>query len=87
MTYKKGATLDYYIDQAGGYGEKARKKRVFAIQMNGTVTRVHSAKDIMPGCEIIVPVKKERKRMSLSEIMSLGSITATLGAVIATLVK
>lgn len=87
VTYKDGASLDYYIDQAGGYGEKARKKRVFAIQMNGTVTRVKSAKDILPGCEIIVPMKKERKRMTFSEIMSLGSITATLGAVIATLVK
>lgn len=87
VTYKDGASLDYYIDQAGGYGENARKKRVFAIQMNGTVTRVKSAKDILPGCEIIVPMKKERKRMTFSEIMSLGSITATLGAVIATLVK
>ena len=87
VTYKDGASLDYYIDQAGGYGEKARKKRVFAIQMNGTITRVKSAKDILPGCEIIVPMKKERKRMTFSEIMSLGSITATLGAVIATLVK
>ena len=87
VTYKDGASLDYYIDQAGGYGEKACKKRVFAIQMNGTVTRVKSAKDILPGCEIIVPMKKERKRMTFSEIMSLGSITATLGAVIATLVK
>ena len=87
VTYKDGASLDYYIDQAGGYGEKARKKRVFAIQMNGTVTRVKLAKDILPGCEIIVPMKKERKRMTFSEIMSLGSITATLGAVIATLVK
>ena len=87
VTYKDGASLDYYIDQAGGYGEKARKKRVFAIQMNGMVTRVKSAKDILPGCEIIVPMKKERKRMTFSEIMSLGSITATLGAVIATLVK
>ena len=87
VTYKDGVSLDYYIDQAGGYGEKARKKRVFAIQMNGTVTRVKSAKDILPGCEIIVPMKKERKRMTFSEIMSLGSITATLGAVIATLVK
>lgn len=87
VTYKDGVSLDYYIDQAGGYGEKARKKRVFAIQMNGTVTRVKSAKDILPGCEIIVPMKKEYKRMTFSEIMSLGSIIATLGAVIATLVK
>lgn len=87
VTYKKGAKLNYYIDQAGGFGEKARKSRVFAIQMNGTVTQVHSAKDITPGCEIIVPMKKERRKMSFSEIMSLGSITATLGAVIATLVK
>lgn len=87
VTYKSGAKLSYYIDQAGGYSQKARKSKVFAIQMNGTVTRVKSAKDIQPGCEIIVPVKKDKKGLSFSEIISLGSITATLAAVIATLVK
>ena len=57
------------------------------VNMNGTVSRVKSAKDIQPGCEIVVPAKSKNRGMSLTEILSLGSITATLAAVVATLVK
>ncbi len=87
VAYKKGEKLSYYIDQAGGYSQKPRSKRVFAVNMNGTVTRVRSSKDIQPGCAIVVPAKSKRRGMSITEILSLGSITATLAAVVATLVK
>ncbi len=87
VAYKKGEKLSYYINMAGGYSLKAKSSRVFAVNMNGTITRVRSAKDIQPGCEIVVPAKSLKRGMSFSEIMSLGSITATLAAVIATLVK
>ena len=87
VAYRKGAKLSFYIDQAGGYGLRAKRRRVFAVNMNGTVTRVRSSKDITPGCTILVPAKSRRKNMSFSEILSLGTMTATLGTVIATLVK
>lgn len=87
VAYKKGEKLSYYINQAGGYSTKAKTSRTFVVNMNGTVTRVKSSKDIQPGCQIIVPAKSKRRGMSLSEILSLGSITATLAAVVATLVK
>lgn len=87
VAYKKGAKLSYYIDQSGGYSTKAKRSKVFAVNMNGTVSRVKSAKDIQPGCEIVVPAKSKKRGMSLTEILSLGSITATLAAVVATLVK
>ena len=87
VAYKEGAKPSYYINQAGGFGNRARKGRAFAVNMNGTVTRIRSAKHITPGCTILVPAKPKRKRMSFSEILSLGTMTATLGTVIATLVK
>ena len=87
VAFKEGARLSYYIDQAGGYGLRARKNRVFAVNMNGMVTRVRSAKDIMPGCTIIVPARDRRKKMSFGEILSLGTMTATLGTMIATIIK
>lgn len=87
VAYKEGAKPSYYINQAGGFGNRARKTRAFAVNMNGTVTRIHSSKHITPGCTILVPAKPKRKRMSFSEILSLGTMTATLGTVIATLVK
>lgn len=87
VAFKEGARLSYYIEQAGGYGLRARKSRVFAVNMNGMVTRVRSAKDIMPGCTIIVPARDRRKKMSFGEILSLGTMTATLGTMIATIIK
>lgn len=87
VAYKKGARLSHYINQAGGYSLRAKKGRVFAVNMNGTVTRVKSAKDIQPGCEIVVPAKPKRRGLSVAEILSMGTMTATLGTVIATLIK
>jgi len=87
VAYKKGERLSYYINQAGGYSVKAKSSRVFVVNMNGTVSKVKSSKDIQPGCNIVVPAKSKRRSMSITEILSLGSIAATLAAVIATLVK
>ena len=85
--YKKGEKLSYYINQSGGYSLKAKKDRVFAIHMNGTVTRVKSAKDIEPGCEILVPRKRERQKLSVTQILSLGMTFVTLGSVIVSVMK
>ena len=53
--------------------------------MNGTVTQVRSAADIQPGCDIVIPSKRKRSRMSLGEVMSLGTMTASLASIIAVL--
>ena len=87
VAYKAGEKLKYYINQAGGYGLRAKSSRVFAVNMNGTVTRVKSAEDIQPGCELVVPAKNKRRQLSIAEIMSMGTMTATIATVIATLVK
>lgn len=88
VAYMPGKGLDYYINQAGGFSAKARKRKVFAVNMNGTVTRVRKAKDIQPGCEIVVPTKEDKKRaVSLGEILSIGTTAAALGTMISTLVK
>ena len=87
VIYKKNANLSYYINQAGGYGVKAKPSKVFVIQMNGTVTKVKSAKDLTPGCEIVVPSKPKRKGMSLPEIMTLGTSAASLASIVAMLIS
>lgn len=88
VAYMPGQGLDYYINQAGGFSVKARRKKVFAVNLNGTVTRVRRSKDIQPGCEIVVPTKEERKRaVSLTEILSIGTTAAALGTMISTLFK
>ncbi len=85
VAYKPDAKLSYYINQAGGYSTKAKKKQAFAVQPNGTVTRINSAKDIQPGCEIFVPTKPRRRKASFTEILGLGGTAVSLATVIATL--
>lgn len=89
VLYKRGESLRYYINQAGGYGNLAKKKKAYVVYMNSTVSRLKSRdkKAIEPGCEIIVPSKEEKKRMSTAEILGMGSTTASIAAMIATMVN
>lgn len=84
MTYVKGKSLSYYIKRAGGYGDNARKSKVYAIYMNGAVKEVESSKDIQPGCEIVVPSKKQKRQMSTAEMMSVGTSAASIATMIIT---
>lgn len=89
VVFKSGENLRYYINQAGGYGNRAKKRKAYVVYMNGTVSRLKSRdnKAIEPGCEIIVPSKEEKKRMSTAEILGMGSTTASIAAMIATMVN
>lgn len=87
VNYKKGKSLKYYIKHAGGYGNRARKSRVYAIYMNGSVKLLNhsSSKDIEPGCEIVVPTKENKTRMTTPEVLSIGTSMASIATMIATL--
>ena len=89
VLYKEGESLSYYIDQAGGYGNRAKKRKAYVVYMNGTVARLRarSSKAIEPGCEIIVPAKDPSKRISAAEMVSMGTSVASLATMIATLVN
>ena len=86
VNYKKGETLGYYIKHAGGFGDTARKRHVYAIYMNGSVKKIskHSRKDIQPGCEIIIPSKKIKNQMTPAETMALGTSATSIATMIIT---
>ena len=88
--YKKGAGLGYYINQAGGYGNRAGKKQTYAIYMNGSVDKLGrhaSGKLIEPGTEIVVPTKKKKEGMSTAEITVLGTSAASLTTMVVALIN
>lgn len=89
VLYKKGENLRYYINQAGGFGNGAKKRKAYVVYMNGTVSRLkaRSSKAIEPGCEIIVPAKDPKKKMSAAEIIGMGTSAASLATMVATLVN
>jgi len=87
MNYKKGESLKYYIKHAGGYGDNARKKRVYAIYMNGSVELLShtSGKAVQPGCTIVVPSKKNKQKMTTAEYAAMGTSAASIATMMVTI--
>ena len=87
VSFRKGKNVAYYIDQAGGWGSRAKKSRTYIIYMNGTVARIGNGVKPEPGCEIVVPSKPANSRMTTTEVVALASGTASIATMIATLVN
>lgn len=84
--YQQGKKAKYYINQAGGYSNKAKKSQTYIIYMNGTIAKVSEGAKPMPGCEIFVPQKKINT-MTVAEKLAIGSASASIATMIATLVN
>lgn len=82
--FQKGKKAKYYINQAGGFSEKAKKSQTFIVYMNGTIAKVSQNAKPKPGCEIVVP-EKEINKMTIAEKMTIGTSVASIATMIATL--
>ncbi len=76
----------WYVRQAGGFGERAKKKKTYVIYPNGTMAQVNHGAKITPGCEIIVPSKPKREAMTAGQWMAVGSSAASIATMIATII-
>ncbi len=87
MNYRKGESLKYYIKHAGGYGDNARKSRVYAIYMNGAVELIShsSSKAVQPGCTIVVPSKNKKNKMTTAEYAAMGTSAASIATMMVTI--
>jgi protein involved in polysaccharide export with SLBB domain len=81
--FRDGKSIGYYVDQAGGWGNRAKKSHTYIIHMNGTVERAGYRAKPTPGCEIVVPTKPKASKMSVAEIVTIGSATASIATMIA----
>ena len=86
VSYVKGKTLKYYIEQAGDYGQSAKKKSAYIVYMNGQVKKAkkYDSNLIQPGCEIIVPTKQESS-FKLQNMLSIATTSASLATMIASI--
>ena len=89
VTYIKGMTWRDYISQAGGFSRLARRGQVYVTYMNGRVSARSAGLKIEPGCEIVVPTKKESSihHISAAEVASLATSTASLAAMIISIIN
>ena len=81
-----GKPVSYYVQQAGGFTSRARRSKVYVIYMNGTVS-VGSGSRLEPGCEIIVPTRSERNRLTTSEWLGISTSAASVATMVATIVN
>ena len=84
VSYINGKNARYYINQAGGFSNRARRGKAYIIYANGKVHPTCGGK-VRPGCEIVVPGKPERERASAAQWVSIASASASLASVAATL--
>lgn len=87
VTYEEGKSAKYYVNEAGGYGNRAKKSKTFIVYQNGNVGVVSKGAKPEPGCEIIVPSKKRRNPLNLAGIAGISTSLASLATMIIALTK
>lgn len=90
VVYVPGKKLKYYVEQAGGYGQRAKKGKAFIVYMNGSVAKAKRNTLIEPGCQIIVPSKPTTGGTDWTKILAFAtsfSSVATMAATITNIFK
>jgi protein involved in polysaccharide export with SLBB domain len=90
--FQAGKGYNKYIDMAGGYGNRAKKSKVFIVYQNGTVGLASKGAKPEPGCEIVVPAKKKREsNFNLAawatSVASLATMTTAIVSMVSLLKK
>lgn len=84
VTFDPSGSVKDYIEKAGGYSDRARRKP-FIIYQNGMVAK--KGKIIEPGSEIVVPFKPMREPMGVSGWISLSSSVISMATMITSLLR
>ena len=82
VSYTSGKDYKYYVNQAGGFGNRAKKSKAFIVYQNGTVAVVSKGAKPEPGCEIVIPSKKRREPFSLAALASVASSLTGIAALV-----
>jgi protein involved in polysaccharide export with SLBB domain len=93
IPYERGNGFSYYIGAVGGTDAKGWKKKAYIIYPNGKAAVstsflfIRSYPKVLPGSQIVVPERPENKKISTAELVSIGSVVASLALLIVTAFK
>lgn len=87
VVYHAGKNYKYYINQAGGYGNHAKKSKTWVIYQNGTMAQVGHGAKIEPGCEIVVPTKPKSDPARAQQWVSIAQSVFSMAAMVTILIK
>lgn len=85
VAFNEGKGYKWYINKAGGFGNRSKKSKTFIIYQNGTMAQVGRGTKVEPGCEIIVPTKAKKDMAAVTQWITIGSSVTGLAAMIATI--
>ncbi len=82
-----------YISSAGGFSSKALKRRSYIVYPNGTAKDTKSFlgfkkyPKILPGSELVVPPKEDKKTLSPLEIVTITTSLTSMLVLISTIIR
>lgn len=86
VAFEEGESYKYYVEQAGGYGNRAKRSNAYIVYQNGTMALARKGK-VEPGCEIVVPSKAPRDPNTITQWLGIGTSMASLATMIVALTK
>ena len=84
IPYQAKYQLKDYISAAGGFTVNAYRSKVYVVYANGKAAStshflfIKSFPRIEPGCELIIPKKREKKSTSIAEIAGFATVVLSL---------
>ncbi len=93
VPYQKNNNMKDYINEAGGFNGDAWRKKAYVVYANGkAATTKHFLffkfyPKILPGSELVVPKKIEKKGASTGEIIGISSALASLAGVVIAILR
>lgn len=93
VPYQQGNNLKDYVNEAGGYSADAWRRKAYVVYANGKAATtkhfffVKFYPKILPGSELVVPKKQEKKGASTAEVIGIASALASLAGVVIALLR
>jgi protein involved in polysaccharide export with SLBB domain len=82
LFYEKGKNWKYYVNEAGGFGHRAKKSKSFIVYQNGKASLCKKGAQPEPGCEIVVVSKKRKQPWRVTEVVGALSGLTSLAAMV-----
>ncbi len=82
LFYEKGKNWKYYVNEAGGFGHRAKKSKSFIVYQNGKASLCKKGAKPEPGCEIVVASKKRKRPWSVEAVTGALSGLTSLAAMV-----
>ncbi len=93
VPYNSKNSFKDYIGTAGGFSERAWKRKVYIVYANGrAATTKHFLffkfyPPVLPGSELVVPNKMDKKPTNTAEVIGISSALASLAGVVIALLR